>query len=153
MVGSDRSKFKSLADGTHMPEARQESCKKDYARTAGSWDMVLKPFLRASDQPKTRIGVAYSDAEGDLASFARSFRTVQMLETVAQRSADEYAWPAPFTLAMQSCGRPAAAWSDETRTLRLCYELAFDFAELYRAYVPAAPAPTTSGSKGKRNVR
>jgi hypothetical protein len=65
-----------------------------------------------------------------------------MLETVAQRTASELAWPAAFTMEMRSCGRPEAAWSEENRTLRICYELAFDFAELYDAYVSTAAAPT-----------
>jgi hypothetical protein len=44
-----------------------------------------------------------------------------------------YVWPSPFTLEMQSCGRPGSYWDDEARKVTLCYELAFDFAELYRA--------------------
>jgi hypothetical protein len=48
---------------------------------------------------------------------------------------------------MQTCGRPDADWLDKTRTLRICYDLAFDFAQLYRAYVPAASAPASSTQK------
>ena len=77
-----------------------------------------------------------------------------MLEAVAQRSAAEFAWPAPFTIEMRSCGRPDAAWSEENRTLRICYELAFDFAQLYEAYVAEAasppPAPAKVSSEQKR---
>jgi hypothetical protein len=67
-----------------------------------------------------------------------------MLEAVAQRSAAEFAWPAPFTIEMRSCGRPDAAWSEENRTLRICYELAFDFAQLYEAYMASAAPPPTA---------
>ena len=35
---------------------------------------------------------------------------------------------------MQSCGSPNAGWDPSTRKLTLCYELASDFAELYRGY-------------------
>ena len=150
MVGSDPAKFKSLADEIQMPESRQETCKKDYAKASWSWDMALEPHRRAIDQPETKIDVVYSDAQGNLEGFARSFRAVRILEAVAQRSAADFAWPAPFTLQMRSCGRPEAAWDDETRILRVCYELAFDFAELYRAYVPAAPAAISTGQKRKR---
>src|SRR6516165_3406665 len=145
MVGSDPAKFKSLADETNMPEARQQRCKEeDYPKAARAWDTVLEPHRPAPDQPEAKINVVYGDAEGDVERFARSFRQIQMLEAVAQRLATDYAWPAPFNMEMQSCGRPEAAWMDKTRTLRICYDLAFDFAQLYRAYVPDTRAPVST---------
>ena len=140
MVGSDPDKFKSLADEAKMPKARQDTCKEDYARAAASWEMVLKPHHRAADQPPVHIDVIYHESEGRLAGFARAFREIRMLEAVAQRAANDFAWPAPFALEMKECGRPEAAWNDETNTLRICYDIAYDFAELYRAYVYDAPA-------------
>jgi hypothetical protein len=56
------------------------------------------------------------------------------LEVVAEHAADELAWPAPFTLEMQSCGYPDARWDLSTHKLTLCYELGVDFADLYRGY-------------------
>jgi hypothetical protein len=153
MVGSDPAKFMSLADETKMPESRQESCRKDYAKASRSWDTALKPHRRAPDQPETRIDVAYGDAQGNLEVFARSFREIRILETVAQAAAADFAWPAPFTMEMQTCGRSDAAWSDKTRTVRVCYELAFDFAQLYRAYVAAAPTPAPASPKRKRKSK
>ena len=154
MVGSDPAKFKTLADGAQMPPERQESCRKDYGKISRSWDAVLEPHRRRPDQPQTRIFVVYSDAPENLAGFARGFRAVRILETLAQRSAADFAWPAPFTMEMRSCGRVDAAWSEENRTLRICYELAFDFAQLYEAYVasaaPPPPAPTAVSSDQKR---
>ena len=129
MVGSDPAKFKSLADETKMPEARQQRCKEeDYPKASWAWHTVLEPHRRASGQPETKIDVVYGNAEGDFEIFARSFRQIEMLEAVAQRGATDYAWPAPFNMEMQSCGRPDAVWLDKTRTLRICYDLAFDFA-------------------------
>jgi hypothetical protein len=141
MVGSDPVKFKSLADSIKVPQYRQQTCQKDYAKVSSSWDTVLKPHRRAAGAPQTQIDVVYSEAPAPLAGFARSFKAVRMLEAVAQRSGADFAWPAPFTLEMRSCGGPEAAWSEETRILRVCYELAFDFAELYRAYVPTTSTP------------
>jgi hypothetical protein len=54
---------------------------------------------------------------------------------------------------MQSCGRPDAVWIDKTRALRICYKLAFDFAQLYRAYVPAGSAPASTDQKRKRKSK
>ena len=152
MVGSDPAKFMSLADETKMPQSRQESCRKDYAKASPSWDTALNPHRRASDQPETRIDVAYSDAQGDLEVFARSFRELRILETVAEAAAADFAWPAPFTMEMQSCGRRDATWADKTRTVRVCYELAFDFAQLYRAYV-AAPTPASASPRRMRKSK
>ena len=153
MVGSDPAKFMSLTDETKMPQSRQESCRKDYAKASWYWDTALKPHRRAPDQPETRIGVAYGNAQGDLEVFARSFREVRTLETVGQAAATDFAWPAPFAMEMQSCSRSDAAWSDKTRTVRVCYELAFDFVQLYRAYVAAAPTPASASLKRKRKSK
>jgi hypothetical protein len=149
MVGSDPAKFKSLADEAKMPESRQQSCKGNYAKASRSWEMVLKPHRRAPDQPETKINVSYGEVQGDLEIFARSFRAVRILETVAERSASDYVWPAPFTMEMLDCEGPNASWNDETRTLKVCYQLAFDFAQLYLAYV-AAPPPALVGQKQKQ---
>jgi len=153
MVGSDPAKFKSLADESKMPESRQQSCKEGYAKVSRSWDMVLMSHRRAPDQPETKINVVYGDAQGDFEVFARSFRAVRILETVAERAASEYVWPASFTMEMVSCSGPNASWDDKTRTLKVCYQLAFDFAELYRAYVPAAPLPAFISQKQKRRLK
>jgi hypothetical protein len=142
MVGSDRSKFRDLASETKLPDTRQESCAGDYSNASYSWDLVLKPHLRTPDQPKTKIDVVYGEATGRLEHSAQAARSIQLLETVAQHVADEFAWPAPFTLEMQSCGFPNARWDLSTRKLTLCYELAADFEELYRAYgVARAESP------------
>jgi Putative metallopeptidase len=150
MVGSDPAKFKSLADDAKMPELRQQSCKRDYAKASRSWEMVLAPYLRTPDQPQTKINVTYGDAEGIFEPFARSFRSTRLLETVAERSASIYAWPAPFTMEMPSCDGPNASWDDEARILKVCYQLPFDFAQLYQAYAPTAPPLALANPKQKR---
>ena len=150
MVGSDPVKFKKLADDAKMPEPRQQSCKGNYAKTSRSWDMVLAPHRRSPDQPATKISISYGDAEGNFAAFARAFQAISILETVAERSASAYVWSAPFTLEMRSCDGPNAGWDDETRTVKICYQLPFDFAQLYLAYVQAAPPQATTNQKPKR---
>jgi hypothetical protein len=149
MVGSDPVKFKDLADETKMPESRQQTCKRDYARASAAWESALKPDLRASGQPGAQIKVVYGDGKGRFDALAQLFRSIRFLETVAGRSEADYVWPSPFTLEMQSCGPPGADWDDETRTVTMCYESAFDFAELYRAYVQPPPAPTAQKKKSK----
>jgi hypothetical protein len=150
MVGSDPMKFKKLADEAKMPESRQQSCKENYTKASRSWDMVLAPYRRSPDQPATKINISYGDAEGNLEGFARTFRAIRILETVAERSASGYVWAAPFTLEMRSCDGPNAGWDDETRTVKICYQLPFDFAQLYLAYVQAAPPQATVNQKPKR---
>ena len=132
MVGADPDRFKVLADRAKMPEARQESCQGDYSNASYSWDLVLKPHRRAADQPKTRIETIYGEGKGRLDVNARSFRAIRLLETVAERAAEEYAWRAPFTLTMQSCGGPDAHWDLLGRRLTLCYEMAEELVQLYR---------------------
>ena len=68
-------------------------------------------------------------------------------------AAADFAWPAPFAMEMQSCGRSDAAWVDKTRTVRVCYELAFDFAQLYRAYVATTSTTALTNLKRKRKSK
>ncbi len=133
MVGFNPDEMVDLYDEMKLPDERRESCKKDFAKASLSWETALKTHHREVDEPKTKIEVAYGDGTGKLDIFAQGFRTVRMLETVAERIS-ELAWPAPFTLEMQSCGFINARWTDETRKLTLCYELAADFAELYHDF-------------------
>ena len=135
LVGSDEDKFKSLADETNLPKERQKSCAGDYTRALNNWDAALRPHRRAPDQPKTKIDVTYGDGKGArLEVIAEVAREIRLLEPVAQLAADQLAWPTPFALEMQSCGFINAAWVASDHKLTLCYELAADFADLYREY-------------------
>jgi hypothetical protein len=134
MVGSDDEKFKDLAQDTKLPEDRQDTCAGDYSNAAYSWDLVLKPNRRAADQPSTKIDVIDGPAEGRAAVAQRVNSSIRLLETVAEHAADDFVWPAPFALEMQTCGFPNARWDLESHKLIMCYELAADFADLYRDY-------------------
>src|ERR1700733_13070898 len=155
MVGSDPDKFKGLADQMKMPAERQRTCKRDFAKTSEGWQTVLKPWLREPGDPETKINVVYAEGKGMFDGGANMFRAIRFLETVAANSAARYKWPHPFTLKMESCGRPGTDYDDEARIVTICYETPRDFAELYRAYVQpppvatAAPIPTTSARKRK----
>ena len=92
------------------------------------------------------------EAKGRLEVAAQALRSIQLLETVAEHTAEAFAWPAPFTLEMQTCGFPNARWALATHKLTLCYELAADFAELYTTYGTAetrraVPPPRKRKSK------
>lgn len=147
MVGSGQDKYQHLADETNLPKERQKTCAGDFTDASGSWDMVLKPHLRAPDQPKTKIDVVYGEAKGTLEPGAQALRSIRLLETVAERLEDALVWPAPFTLEIQSCGFPNAQWVLDTRKLTLCYELAADFADLYREYGGASTKSKKRKSK------
>jgi Putative metallopeptidase len=136
MVGSDPVKYKDLADETKLPADRQESCKQDYADASTSWDEVLKPHRRATNQAKTKIDIVYGEGNAALDVYAKGFKAVRLLEVVAEHLADQLALPTGFTLEMRSCGFINAAWVATTRKLTVCYELADDFADLYRVHGP-----------------
>ena len=135
MVGSDPAKFKVAADEAKLPEDRRTSCGWDYDTATRSWRRLLDtPHRRAPDQPKTQIEIVYGDAQGILGIFAQSFRTIRLLETLAEYVSERYVWPAPFTMEMRACGEPGARWTIPTRRLHICYELGLEFAQLYREY-------------------
>jgi Putative metallopeptidase len=134
MVGSDAEKFRDLADETNLPEDRRHTCLGDYSNAVFSWNLLLEPHRRAADQPKTQIDVIYGPAEGGMTAFRDMARSLLLLETVAGHAADQFAWPRPLTLEMQSCGFPNASWEIRTRQVIVCYELGASFAELYREF-------------------
>jgi len=135
MVGSsDDDKFKDLADQTKLPPARQDTCAGDFSNAAYSWDLVLTPHLRAPDQQGVDITVVYGEAKGRLEPIKQALQSIKLLEAVGVHSAEAFAWPKPFSLEAQTCGFPNARWDLQTHKLIVCYELAADFADLYRAY-------------------
>ena len=153
MVGSDPEKFKSLADEAKTPEERHKTCSRDYRKATEAWGAVLAPHRRQPGQPETKIGVVYGDGKGTFDTIADLFRSIRFLETVAEHAQETYLWPYPWTIQMQSCGRPAADYDTDTRTVTMCYEQAFDYAELYRAYVPTRPAPIPVANTRKTRSR
>jgi hypothetical protein len=142
MVGSDPARFADLAAEVKLPEERQGTCQGDYNNESWSWDKLLKPYLRAPDQPLTRIDVVYDDVEDGLEPFDQGIRSMRILETVAELAAERYLWPHRLTLEMLPCGQPDAHWNSPSRTLMVCYEMAQDFLQLYRYQIRSAGRPT-----------
>lgn len=140
MVGSDPVQFKDLADETKLPGDRQKSCKRDFDVAASGWETTLKPHQHVDGQPKTKIDVTYGDGKGKFDVYAEGFRSLRLLDVVADRVADAFAWPAPFVLEIQTCGFINAEWHRGQQKLTLCYELADDFADLYRYSDELQPA-------------
>jgi hypothetical protein len=132
MVGSDPEKYKELADIAGMPTDRQQSCQDDFRTAQWSWETLLKPHLRAAEQPAQQVEVVYGPARGRLEVYARSFHELRFLEPLVEHLVRHFAWPKPLTMEMQSCGEIGANW--RSRRLKLCYEMAEDFAELYAEY-------------------
>jgi Putative metallopeptidase len=134
MVGSDPDGFRDLAMQVGLPEDRQDTCRGDFSNASWSWETLMKSHLRANGQPKTSIGTVYGKGKGDLKHFEDCFRAVMILEAVAQQAAEEYVWRRSYSLELQSCGTPGARWDLATQKVTLCYELAADYAQLYRKY-------------------
>jgi Putative metallopeptidase len=133
MVGGHPDTFSKLADMSKMPQDRQESCQGDFSNASWSWERSLAPHIRRRDQPKTRFTVRYVDSD-QYQELARAFRGIKMLEVLADHPSDRYIWRRPIALEMASCGTPNAHWDISTQKIIVCYELAADFAELYRDY-------------------
>jgi hypothetical protein len=91
------------------------------------------PKLRASDQPKQKISVAYGPA-GDYPDVAEGLRAIGMLEILAEHEAESFTWRRPITFEAHSRGRPDLHWDLSTQRILVCYEMAADFGHLYRDY-------------------
>ncbi len=134
MVGSDQDKFKDLAKETMLPEERRDTCAGDYSNAVYSWDLVLRPHLNLPDGAKTEVDAIYGPAKDRAAVGQQVLRSVRLLQIVTEHVANDYVWPIPFTLEMESCGFSNARWDLKAHKLVFCYELATDFADLYRDY-------------------
>ena len=141
LVGFNKEQFKDLADQTNLPEERRETCQLyDFPVASLSWGKALQSHRRGSEQPRQHIEVKYWPGKDDLNIYEQTFRAVRLLETVANY-AEEFSWPHPIGLEMGTCGESNAQWQPPNRKVFFCYELAHDFAQLYRDYGQQWEAP------------
>jgi putative metallopeptidase DUF4344 len=138
MVGSAPDKFEDIANAAQIPEERQGTCQGDFSTASWGWNKALESHRRAAGQPKTDIKIIYRDAaEADnLDIHAKALRSIRLLETIAEHMSDQFVWSAPLALEAKTCGESNAYWSHPIRTYVLCYEIAAEFAQLYRDYGP-----------------
>ena len=150
MVGSGPEKFSPLANRTKLPAERQGTCQGDYSNASWSWEKVLTPHLRKPDEAKAQITTVYSDSK-EYQYLKRSFAQMRLLEILAEHLADRYVWRQPVGFEMADCGDPGAHWDLSLRKIVVCYELAVDFANLYRGYADHVVEPPSR--KVARNAK
>jgi hypothetical protein len=134
MVGSSMTKFAGVATAAKLPTDRQQTCAEDYLSASESWDNVLQAHLRKPDEPKTAINVVYGPSEGKHYTYAEVARRIGVLEAIADHLSDRLVWRTPIALEMQTCDEPNARWENRAKRVVICYELADEFADLYRQY-------------------
>ena len=152
MVGSNTTKFGGIAMAAKLPATRQQTCVDDFLNAEWSWGDVLKAHLRKPDEPKTELKVVYGPGKGKYDTHAEVARHIRLLEAIADNLSDRFVWRVPISLEMQACGEVNARWIYREKRVVVCYELADEFAQLYRQYgrtmafsldpeVAAAPKP------------
>ena len=156
MVGSNPGKFASLADAAKLPPERQMTCQDDYLNAKWSWDQVLQSHLRKPGQAKTTINVVYGPGNGKYDAHAAVSRQMKLLETIAESLSDRFAWRAPISLEMQTCGESNARFEFRTKKVIVCYELADEFSDLYRRYGRSMSlsldAKVSAATPGRANI-
>jgi hypothetical protein len=88
----------------------------------------------APEQERQKYQIIYGKAQGSFDIFERVFRATAMMDRVAARMADLYAWRKPFAMEVQSCGDSGANWDVQQHKIVVCYELAEEFVQLYKAH-------------------
>jgi hypothetical protein len=160
MVGSNPGKFAGVAQAAKLPAERQMTCQDDYLNASWSWQQVLQAHVRKPDQPRTALNVVYGPGNGKHDMHAQIARHIQLLEAMAENLSDRFVWREPISLEMQACGEPNARWEWRSKKVIICYEMADEFAELYRKYgrsmqfsldnkVSAASPPRAGAQKQK----
>jgi Putative metallopeptidase len=132
-----------------MPEGRQGTCQGDYSNALWSWEMVLKPHLRAPDQPKQKISVSCGPA-GEYAVIDQALRTTGMMEMLANYAGERFVWRRPIGFDVKSCGDPNLAWDLSIQKIVVCHEMAQEFAQLYRGYSQAYAMGPDKATKTKK---
>ena len=132
MVGSHPEKFTNWPKRRKCPRNARHSCKQDSFFAEWAWETMLNPHRRAPGQAKQTITLNYGEATGKLVLYANMFRDIKFLEFLAEHVGERYSWPRPFTMEMVTCGEVGANW--HSGKLKICYELAQEFAETYRDY-------------------
>jgi hypothetical protein len=161
MVGSNMSKFAGVAAVARLPEERQRTCADEYLSVSWSWEQVLQAHLRKPDQPRSEIKIVYGPGNGKYDIHAKVSQHIRALEGMADNLSDRFVWKTPISLEMQACGESNARWEIRAKRVVICYELADEFAELYRRYgrtmtfsldqkvSAVTPARGTAGQKQK----
>jgi hypothetical protein len=156
MVGSNPGKFASVADAAKLPPERQTTCQDDYLNAKWSWEQVLRPHLRKPDQAKMAINVVYGPGNGKYDAYAAVSQQMKLLETIAESLSDRFAWPAPISLEMQTCGESNARFEFRTKKVIVCYELVDEFFDLYRRYGGSMSfsldAKVSAATPGRANI-
>jgi hypothetical protein len=156
MVGSNPGKFAGVADAAKLPAERRTTCQDDYLNAKWSWDQVLQSHLRKPDQAKTAINVVYGPGNGQYDSHRAVSQQMKLLETIGETLSDHFAWPAPISLEMQTCGDPNARFEFRTKKVIVCYELADEFSDLYgrygRAMSLSLDAKVSAATPGRTNI-
>lgn len=141
MVGSDRKKFREVAEIAKIPEERQETCGFDFEQAADSWESLLngrrsgasgKRFFAnkaSARKGSADVRVKYDDPKGKSAGHT-ILKAGNILETVAKFGRDSLAMPRPITIKAMPCDGPNAYWDHEKREIVVCYELVGEFIEL-----------------------
>ena len=78
--------------------------------------------------------------------------SIRFPKTVAKVAQEHLLWPHPWTLGDGELRRPGSDYDTDTRTVTMCYEQAFDFVQLYSAYVPTKPAATPWRIRANRGL-
>jgi hypothetical protein len=134
MVGSNMGKFGGIATVAKLPEERQKTCADEYLGASWSWEKVLEPHLRKPDEPRSEIKIVYGPGGGKFDIHAKVSQHIRALEAIADNLTDRFVWKTPITFEMKACGESNARWEIYNKRVVMCYELADEYAELYRQF-------------------
>ena len=99
-------------------------------------------------RPKNVVEVKYAETS-KYQIYSKGFQEIRLLETFAEHISTRYALRGPIGIEMITCNEPGAHWDLSIRKIIVCYELAADFADLYRGYA-VEPKPKRTKAARKR---
>lgn len=131
MVGSNRKKFKRIADEYELPDERRDECEEEYQLVSDSWHKLLSPY-KASKSHETHFTIDYRKPESrSLSRYVKLFRDADVLEVIEKAYATPYKLENGIKITADECGEDNAYWSADDREITICYELAEYYSKLF----------------------
>ena len=98
MEGSGTSIVVNIPTSARLSHDSEQTCRHEYERALWSWNTLLEPHWRHPTDPRTVINVVYGEGRGTLSAYEEGFKSLRLLELVADRISNDVVWPIQLPL-------------------------------------------------------
>ncbi|HWJ71688.1 MAG TPA: DUF4344 domain-containing metallopeptidase [Kaistia sp.] len=122
LVGADPQGFADIADAAGLDAAQKRLCGATWKREQAAWTAAFAAIPKPGKAP-TALATRYDQADDANGAAATILEDNRVLEEVAEKLADHFAFAAPPSLRAENCSVPTTRYDHKANELVLCYEL------------------------------